>query len=132
MVNLLLVTWQFIVLSVSNLLGCKCPDVVTPTEVNTGMGLMVRRRMQRLPTQDYGMRIYDERLGRFLSVDPITKQYPELTLYQFASNRPIVGVDHHGLEYARFDVYLEKNNNVIKIIVTKDYDLKEWCQRSRY
>lgn len=25
---------------------------------------------------------------RFLSVDPIGKQYPELTPYQFASNRP--------------------------------------------
>jgi RHS repeat-associated protein len=30
-------------------------------------------------TQDYGMRIYDTRLGRFLSIDPITKNYPELT-----------------------------------------------------
>jgi len=39
--------------------------------------------------QDYGMRIYDNRLGRFLSVDPITKEYPELTPYQFASNTPI-------------------------------------------
>ena len=29
--------------------------------------------------QDYGMRIYDPRLGRFLSVDPITRSYPELT-----------------------------------------------------
>ncbi len=29
--------------------------------------------------QDYGMRIYDPRLGRFLSVDPLTKSYPELT-----------------------------------------------------
>jgi RHS repeat-associated protein len=39
--------------------------------------------------QDYGMRIYDPRLGRFLSVDPIARQYPELTAYQFASNTPV-------------------------------------------
>jgi RHS repeat-associated protein len=39
--------------------------------------------------QDYGMRIYDPRLGRFLSVDPITSEYPELTPYQFASNTPL-------------------------------------------
>jgi len=50
--------------------------------------------------QDYGMRIYDPRLGRFLSVDPITKSYPELTPYQFASDRPIDGIDLDGLEYA--------------------------------
>jgi RHS repeat-associated protein len=49
--------------------------------------------------QDYGMRIYDGRLVRFLSVDPITIKYPYLTPYQFASNCPISGVDIDGLEY---------------------------------
>jgi len=44
------------------------------------------------------MRIYDPRLGRFLSVDPITKKYPELTPYQFASNTPIRAIDIDGLE----------------------------------
>ena len=32
------------------------------------------------------MRIYDPRVGKFLSTDPITDKYPELTPYQFASN----------------------------------------------
>ena len=27
--------------------------------------------------QDYGMRIYDPRVGRFLSVDPLIKDYPD-------------------------------------------------------
>jgi RHS repeat-associated protein len=48
--------------------------------------------------QDYGMRIYDPRLGRFFSEDPITKKYPELTPYQFASNTPIWAIDLDGLE----------------------------------
>lgn len=48
--------------------------------------------------QDYGMRISGPRLGRFLSVDPITKEYPELTPYQFASNTPIRAIDLDGLE----------------------------------
>ncbi|RFM29265.1 hypothetical protein DXN04_33645 [Chitinophaga silvisoli] len=52
--------------------------------------------------QDYGMRIYDPGLGKFLSVDPITAKYPELTPYQFASNRPIDGIDLDGLEYLRY------------------------------
>ncbi|WP_343307727.1 RHS repeat-associated core domain-containing protein [Chitinophaga niabensis] len=48
--------------------------------------------------QDYGMRIYDAKVGRFLSVDPITKMYPELTPYQFASNTPIMAIDIDGNE----------------------------------
>jgi RHS repeat-associated protein len=49
---------------------------------------------------DYGFRIYDPRLGRFLSVDPLTKSYPWLTPYQFASNRPIDGIDLDGKEWS--------------------------------
>ncbi|SEO50484.1 RHS repeat-associated core domain-containing protein [Niastella yeongjuensis] len=48
--------------------------------------------------QDYGMRVYDPRLGRFLSVDPLTKDYAQLTPYQFASNKPIWAIDLDGLE----------------------------------
>lgn len=59
--------------------------------------------------QDYGMRIYDPRLGRFLSVDPITKKYPELTPYQFASNRPIDGIDLDGKEFENY-----RSNQIIK------------------
>jgi len=48
--------------------------------------------------QDYGMRIYDPRIGKFLSVDSLQKQYPELTPYQFASNEPVSNIDLDGLE----------------------------------
>ena len=58
--------------------------------------------------QDYGMRIYDPRLGKFLSLDPLTKKYPELTPYQFASNKPIKYVDVDGAE-AEGDEDLELN-----------------------
>jgi hypothetical protein len=48
---------------------------------------------------DYGFRIYDPRLVRFKSTDPLTKSYPKLTPYQFASNCPIAGTDQDGLEF---------------------------------
>ncbi|MFN7823723.1 MAG: RHS repeat domain-containing protein, partial [Bacteroidota bacterium] len=48
--------------------------------------------------QDYGMRIYDGRIGKFLSVDPLTSDYPFYTPYQFAGNKPIVAIDLDGLE----------------------------------
>jgi RHS repeat-associated protein len=48
--------------------------------------------------QDYGMRVYDPRLGRFLSVDPLSGTYPWYTPYQYAGNTPIQAVDLDGLE----------------------------------
>ena len=51
-------------------------------------------------TYDYGFRIYNPRIAKFLSVDPLTKNYPSWSPYPFAMNRPIDGVDLDGLEWA--------------------------------
>lgn len=45
------------------------------------------------------MRIYNPGLGKFLSVDPLTAKYPNLTPYQFGSNRPVDGIDRDGAEW---------------------------------
>ena len=58
-----------------------------------------KEKDDEIQTQDYGFRTYNPRLARFLSVDPLTKDYPYLTPYQFASNSPISGIDLDGLEY---------------------------------
>jgi RHS repeat-associated protein len=53
--------------------------------------------------QDYGERIYNSSIAKFLSADPLIvkgKQYPELSPYQFASNTPIQAIDLDGLEAA--------------------------------
>jgi RHS repeat-associated protein len=49
-------------------------------------------------TQDYGMRIYNPALGKFLSVDPLYKSYPYKTTYDFAENDPIRAIDLDGGE----------------------------------
>jgi RHS repeat-associated protein len=48
--------------------------------------------------QDYGMRIYDARLGRFLSVDPLKHQFPMLSTYQSSGCNPIKFIDLDGGE----------------------------------
>jgi len=48
--------------------------------------------------QDYGMRIYDPRVGRFLSVDPLQKDFADLSPYQFSENDVIRSTDLDGLE----------------------------------
>jgi|JI10StandDraft_1071094.scaffolds.fasta_scaffold41777_2 RHS repeat-associated protein len=87
--------------------------------------------------QDYGMRVYDNRLGRFLSVDPIAKAYPELTPYQFASNRPIKAIDFDGLEAwdgpkdARdvftIEGYIEFVLSMVKVLTSEDNQMKFNC-----
>lgn len=64
---------------------------------NAKMKLINRRAKWK--NRHYGMRIYDPRVGRSLSVDPLTPKYPEPTPYQVASNRPIDGIDLDRLEY---------------------------------
>ncbi len=49
-------------------------------------------------TYDYGFRIYNPNLCRFLSIDPLRNDFPELSTYQFSSNMPIVAIDLDGLE----------------------------------
>src|SRR5258705_7072766 len=65
--------------------------------------------------QEYGMRIYDPRLGKFLSLDPLMKNYPGLTPYQFASNRPIDGLDLNGREYITYRVKITRDANGIPV-----------------
>ena len=48
--------------------------------------------------QDYGMRIYDSRLGRFLSVDPLTDVYPWNSPYSYAEGDPVNYIDLDGAE----------------------------------
>ncbi|THU32398.1 type II toxin-antitoxin system death-on-curing family toxin [Niastella caeni] len=80
--------------------------------------------------QDYGMRIYDARIGKFLSVDPLTQDYPWYTPYQFAGNTPIQAVDLDGLEPAAAgkqagDIVHEKTGQSWK------WDGKTWVDNSK-
>lgn len=47
---------------------------------------------------EYKFRMYDPRLGKFLSVDPLATQYPFYSPYHFAGNNPIQYVDLEGKE----------------------------------
>lgn len=49
---------------------------------------------------DYGFRIYNPSIAKFLSVDPLSPEYPWYTPYQFAGNNPIKFIDLDGLEPA--------------------------------
>lgn len=62
-------------------------------------------------TYDYGFRIYNAGLGRFLSTDPLSKEYPWYTPYQFAGNRPINSIDLDGLEERTIIAYWQEHED---------------------
>ena len=47
---------------------------------------------------DYGFRIYNPQVSKFLSVDPLTQDYPFLSPYNYAENDPVRSIDMDGLE----------------------------------
>jgi RHS repeat-associated protein len=57
------------------------------------------KNISSLTAYDYGFRIYNPAIGKFLSLDPLIGDYAMLTPYQFSSNSPIAGIDRDGLEF---------------------------------
>jgi RHS repeat-associated protein len=51
---------------------------------------------------DYGFRIYNANIAKFLSVDPLSGKFPYYSPYHFAGNSPIAFLDLDGLEPAGY------------------------------
>ena len=67
---------------------------------------------------DMKFRIYDPRLGRFLSVDPLVQQFAWNSPYSYAMNRVIDGIDLEGLEYlSSDDARIEVTRGEVKLKV---------------
>ena len=45
---------------------------------------------------DFGARIYDSRVGIFLSLDPVMNKFPQYSPYLFAGDSPIMNIDYNG------------------------------------
>ncbi|MDX2248305.1 MAG: RHS repeat-associated core domain-containing protein [Bacteroidia bacterium] len=82
---------------------------------------------------DYGFRVYNPRLGKFLSVDPLSPEYPWYTPYQFAGNKPIRFIDVDGLE--EFDLMVKDrlNQGAFLKLVNPEGSLKvNWYQNGQF
>ncbi len=73
-------------------------------------------------TYDYGFRIYNARLGKFLSVDPLTANYAYYTPYQFAGNKPIMFIDLDGAEFQipLFEKYKYGHDPITDVVTVVD------------
>jgi RHS repeat-associated protein len=68
---------------------------------------------------NFEFRMYDARVGRWLSVDALEKKYPENSTYVFCSNNPIFFVDPDGRE--NIPALLWALNNMANQGITSDY-----------
>jgi RHS repeat-associated protein len=79
---------------------------------------------------DFGARIYDARLGRWLSLDPLMSYYAEISPFAYANCNPIFFIDPDGMRvipkssfkksaYYKFYKSLIKNNSVYKNLLSK-------------
>ena len=78
--------------------------------------------------QDYGERMYNPRLGRFPSPDPLIvkgQQFPWYSPYQFAGNMPIWAIDLDGLEEKKVTHYLEHQKDRSYIVVKTEVEIKQ-------
>jgi RHS repeat-associated protein len=73
---------------------------------------------------DFGARIYDSRLGRFLSLDPLSKKFPSESNYNFAGNSPIVMVDKDGMEKTLYIYVTNLSGVTIKYTLVNEKEIK--------
>lgn len=67
---------------------------------------------------DFGARIYDSRLGRWLSLDPLQAKYSDLSPYNGIGNNPIWFVDPDG-KYVKISFESQNAYNTFKQIVNE-------------
>ncbi|MBN2727738.1 MAG: hypothetical protein JXR53_00785 [Bacteroidales bacterium] len=64
---------------------------------------------------EFKYRIYDPRLGRFMSVDPLFREYPWNSTYAFAENDVIRAIDLEGAEKFISICYDGKQSSVLEV-----------------
>lgn len=75
--------------------------------------------MHDLNWYDYGARMYEPALGRFMTMDPLAEKYYSISPYAYCGNNPINNVDPNGLDIWDLDL----NGNIVNYSVTKEYDM---------
>ncbi|MCK6610371.1 MAG: hypothetical protein L6Q78_04955 [Bacteroidia bacterium] len=70
----------------------------------------------------FGLRMHDPRLGRFLSIDPLSWKFPHNSTCAFSENRVIDGRELEGAEYVHYFIFLESDGKtLISTVKVEDF-----------
>jgi RHS repeat-associated protein len=72
---------------------------------------------------DFGARIHDPRLGRLLSIDPLSKKFPSESNYSYAGNSPILFIDEEGKKKTIYLTIIDKNGSKTTVQVVNKYEV---------
>lgn len=86
---------------------------------------------------DFGARIYDARIGHFVSIDPLADKYPMISPYAFVANNPIIYIDEDGREIKPSKAFLQSSfNPVLSHLIAKNatflFIAGEWNKKGLY
>ena len=62
-------------------------------------GRMEMQDFSTNPTYDFGARMLDGKLGRWMTIDPKAEKYHSMTPYGYCGNNPISNIDWFGMDY---------------------------------
>jgi len=69
---------------------------------------------------DFGSRVYDSRLGRWLSMDPKYKDYANSSPYCALANNPVLFIDQIGENIVLYYEYSDGKRSVLLTVVTEE------------
>jgi RHS repeat-associated protein len=93
-------------------------------------GFNGKEKMLGLNGLDFGARVNDVRLGRWLSVDPLAGKYPGLSPYAYVANNPIMFIDPNG-EDIKIKRIIGKDGNPDVVVVTLNAVLVDYSTTVR-
>ena len=70
---------------------------------------------------DFGVRMQDPRLGRWLSMDPLAAKYPAFSPYSFVANSPLLFIDPDGKKIV---IHYEQDGKKKKVVLKKLSDIE--------
>ncbi len=80
---------------------------------------------------DFGARIYDSRIGRWLSLDPLEKKYPSISPYVGIGNNPIQFVDFGGNDFGVKINHTDKTIIIVANVYTTNSKAYSQALRAR-